>query len=173
MKRFLMIVLVIALALSTSAFSRPPHAGPPPRTTIVDVALAVNAETGEFSTLIAALLAADPVVLQTLSGRGQFTVFAPTDAAFAELGLTAANIGTLDQKFLTKVLLYHVTRGRRISTSVLAANRIRMMAGGFLLSRDGVLIDNLGREANIIAVDIKASNGIIHVIDTVVLPKAP
>jgi uncharacterized surface protein with fasciclin (FAS1) repeats len=89
------------------------------------------------------------------------------------LGLTPENIGTLDKGFLTKVLLYHVARGRRNSTQVLASSRIRMLKGGFLFQDGGVLTDKLGREANIIVTDVKAANGIIHVIDAVVLPKAP
>jgi uncharacterized surface protein with fasciclin (FAS1) repeats len=172
MKRIVMIVLIMALGLSTFAFAPPVHAAPP-GPTIVDVAIAINTETGEFSTLIAAVLAADPVVLKTLSGNGQFTVFAPTDAAFAELGIYPDNVGTLDQGFLTKVLLYHVARGRRDSTQVLASSRIRMLKCGFLFQDGGVLTDKLGREANIIITDVPAANGIIHVIDAVVLPKAP
>jgi uncharacterized surface protein with fasciclin (FAS1) repeats len=175
MKRIVMIVLIMALGLSTFAFAPPVHAAPP-GPTLVDVAIAVNSEgpyAGMFDTLIAAVLAADPVVLKTLSGNGQFTVFAPTDDAFLALGLTPENIGTLDQGFLTKVLLYHVARGRRDSTQVLASSRIRMLKGGFLFQDGGVLTDKLGREANIIVTDVKAANGIIHVIDAVVLPKAP
>ena len=161
-------VLVLLVALSAiPVFAAPP--GP----SIVDVALAVNAETGEFSILIAALQAADPAVLATLSGNGQFTVFAPTDAAFVallgELGLTADEL--LSEKALvTQVLLYHVARGRRDSTAVLGSTRIRTLQGGFLYQDGGVLTDQNGRTSNIIAVDVAAANGIIHVIDTVVLP---
>lgn len=144
-----------------------------PGNTIVDVALAANAQTGEFSILIAALQAADPFVIKALSGRGQYTVFAPTDAAFgdllAELGITADQLLS-DKKLLTKVLLYHVAPGSRDSAKVLASDRIRTLNGGFLLQSGGVLTDANGRTANIITVDIKASNGIIHVIDRVVLP---
>lgn len=172
-------ILAIALVipLTVPAAAAPPMAVPPtsapPGDTIVDVAIAVNEETGLFNTLIAALLAADPAVLKTLSGRGQFTVFAPIDAAFAELGLDAGNIGELDQGVLTDILLYHVARGRRDSGDVLASSRIRMLKGGFLFQAGGVLTDNLGREANIIVTDVPAANGIIHAIDAVVLPYAP
>jgi uncharacterized surface protein with fasciclin (FAS1) repeats len=141
--------------------------------TIVDVALAANAQTGEFSILIAALQAADPAVINTLSGKGQFTVFAPTDAAFVsllgELGLTADQLLS-NKDLVTQVLLYHVARGNRDSGQILASDRIRTLNGGFLFQSGGVLTDANGRTSNIIAVDIKASNGVIHVIDRVVLP---
>lgn len=165
-------ILALALVIPLTV----PAVAAPPGPTIVDVAIEVNSEgpfAGQFDTLIAALLAADPAVLATLSGNGQFTVFAPTDDAFAELGLNPDNIGDLDQAFLTDVLLYHVARGRRDSDDVLASSRIRMLKGGFLFQDGGVLTDNLGREANIIVTDVPAANGIIHAIDAVVLPYLP
>lgn len=143
---------------------------------IVEVAISLNSEgpyAGQFDTLIAAVLAADPFVLSTLTRKGQFTVFAPTDDAFLLLGLDPDTVGTLDQDFLTDVLLYHVAPGRRYSDSVLNARRIRTISKGFLFQNNGTLTDNLGREADIIATDIDASNGVIHAIDTVVLPYAP
>lgn len=172
MKRSVLTGLVIAIALFALVLPLGVFAAPP-GPSIVDVAIAVNEETGEFSTLIAAVLAADPAVLATLSGNGQFTVFAPTDAAFAELGLDADNVGDLDQGALTQILLYHVARGRVNSSGVLGRTRIRTLQGGFLAQSGGVLTDNLGREATIIATDVPAGNGLIHVIDAVVLPFAP
>jgi uncharacterized surface protein with fasciclin (FAS1) repeats len=83
---------------------------------IVDTVVAANKNgpfAGEFDTLIAAILAADPLILETLSGEGEFTVFGPTDAAFAALEITPENVGELDQAFLTDVLLYHVAQGRQ------------------------------------------------------------
>jgi uncharacterized surface protein with fasciclin (FAS1) repeats len=148
----------------------------PPGPTVVDVAIAINSEgpfAGQFDTLIAAVLAADPAVLETLSGNGQFTVFAPTDDAFATLDITPENVGELDQGFLTDVLLYHVARGRRYSSAVLGSTRIRVLYRSFLYQDSGTLMDNLGREANIIVTDVEAANGIIHAIDAVVLPYAP
>jgi uncharacterized surface protein with fasciclin (FAS1) repeats len=148
----------------------------PPGPTIVDVAIQINSEgdfAGQFDTLIAALGEANPLVLETLSGNGQFTVFAPTDDAFADLGLDPNNIDQFDKDFLTDVLLYHVARGRRYAETVLDSTRIRMLKGGFLLQDQGILTDNLGREANIIVTDVEAANGVIHAIDSVVLPKAP
>lgn len=174
-KLFLRLISAVLLAVFVlGAFTPAVQAKPKTRgNTIVDVALAANAQTGEFSILIAALQAADPIVLKTLAGKGQYTVFAPTDAAFlsllSELGVSAEQLLS-DKKLVTKVLLYHVARGYRDSASVLDSSRIRMMKGGFLFQNGGVLTDNNGRTANIVAVDIKASNGVIHVIDRVVLP---
>jgi uncharacterized surface protein with fasciclin (FAS1) repeats len=153
----------------------------PPGPTIVDVAIAVNSEgafAGSFDTLIAAVLAANPAVVETLTGNGQFTVFAPTDDAFAALGLDETNIGTLPQGDLTNILLYHVARGRRYSDDILASERIRVLyrgnrKPGFLMQSSGVLTDALGNTANIIVTDVEAANGIIHAIDNVVLPYAP
>ena len=144
---------------------------PSERTTIVDVAVAVNADTGEFSTLIAAVLAADPAVLSALTGNGQLTVFAPTDAAFNELGLNADNIGDLDQEALTGILLYHVAKGRRMAESVISSSQIRMYSGLFtsISLMDGMAFIN---DSQIVAVDVPADNGIIHVIDAVLIPNS-
>lgn len=143
---------------------------------VVDVAIAINNEgpfAGQFDTLIAAVLAADPFVLRTLSGNGQFTVFAPTDDAFALLGLDESNVGTLGPDVLKDILLYHVAPGRRYSEDVLNSYRIRTVYKDFLLQNGGVLTDVLGREASIIVTDVEARNGVIHAIDAVVLPFAP
>jgi len=164
--------LGLALGLATSAHAKQPV----PANNIVDVAIAVNSSgdyKGAFDTLIAAVLAADPAVVKRLTSKGQSTVFAPTDAAFALLGLTPENVGTLDKEFLTDVLLYHVVTGRRDSAQVLGSTRLRTLQGGILRQAGGVLTDNLGRKAAIIVTDVPASNGIIHAIDAVVLPYAP
>ena len=151
--------------------------GGPKERSLVDVAIAANTEgpfAGAFDTLIAAVLAANPGVLMTLDGNGQHTVFAPTDGAFAMLGLDENNIGTaLSQDQLTDILLYHVARGRRYAEDVLDSSKIRMRSGGFVFQDAGVLTDNLGRESVIIATDVEAANGIIHGIDAVLLPYAP
>ena len=164
---------LLALLVALSAV---PVFAAPPGPTIVDVAIAVNSEgpfAGSFDILIAAVLAADDAVLETLTGNGQFTVFAPTDDAFAalleELDLTAEEL-LGNQELLTQVLLYHVARGRRDAGQVLGSDRIRTLQRGFLYQEGGVLTDNRGRTSTIIATDIPAANGIIHVIDTVVLP---
>jgi len=76
---------------------------------------------GQFDTLIAAVLAADPAVVQRLTAKRQSTVFAPTDGAFEALGLTPANIGTLDEGALTQILLYHVVNVAVTRTTCSAA----------------------------------------------------
>lgn len=173
MKKLYKFVLVFLVAIIAFGSFAPAAQAAPKRNTIVDVALAENARSGEFSILIAALQAADPAVLSTLSGKGQFTVFAPTDAAFVslldELGVTADELLS-DRALVTQVLLYHVARGNRPSAAVLNSERIRTLQKGILFQSGGILTDARGRTANIIAVDIKASNGVIHVIDRVVLP---
>jgi uncharacterized surface protein with fasciclin (FAS1) repeats len=166
---------LLALAIIMAATAAPAVAAPP-GPTIVDVAISVNSEgpyAGAFDTLIAAVLAADPAIINTLSGNGQFTVFAPTDAAFEAIDLNPDNVGDLDPGFLADVLLYHVARGRRDSTDVIGSERIRTLQRGFLLQDGGKLTDALGREATIIVPDVPAANGIIHAINAVVLPYAP
>lgn len=173
-RKLFLSLLALALVLggafgmgATSALAAPP--GP----TLVEKAIEVNSSgpfAGQFDTLIAAVLAADPAVAATLSGNGQFTVFAPTDAAFEKLGFTPSNIGTLDQGLLTQILLYHVTYGRRDSGDILSSSRIRTLQGAFLRQSGGRLIDNQGREAGFIVTDVPAGNGLIHAIDIVVLP---
>jgi uncharacterized surface protein with fasciclin (FAS1) repeats len=171
------IFISVVLALTLVTLLAVPGLAAPPGDTIVDVAIAVNSAgpyAGEFDTLIAAVLAADPAVLATLDGNGQYTVFAPTDAAFAALGLDETNINTsLSQGVLTDILLYHVAHGRRYAEDVVASDRIRTLYKDFLFQDGGVLTDNLDRPANITVTDVEAANGIIHAIDAVVLPYAP
>jgi len=169
---------IVGLCLITLVVTMGAGQAGPKGDTIVDVALAANGPGGAFegqlSTLIAALQASDPSVIETLSGNGQFTVFAPTDGAFAKLGLDAGNIGgAFSQQELTDILLYHVARGRRDAGSVTSASQIRTLQGGFLSVSGASLGDLVGRSSNIVVTDISAANGLIHVIDTVVLPFNP
>jgi uncharacterized surface protein with fasciclin (FAS1) repeats len=154
-----------AAAVETSADAAALRTAKSP--TVVDVALSVNAQTGEFSTLIAAVLAAD--LADALSAVGQRTVFAPTDAAFAAIGLDATTVGSLPKDALTDILLYHVANGRRLAEDVVSSDRIRMLNGDFTRIRvenGAAYID----DAEIVTTDVLASNGVIHVIDTVLLP---
>jgi transforming growth factor-beta-induced protein len=171
--KFVYALLITAFAFS--AFAAPSAKAAQETGTIVDVALAANAATGEFSILIAALQAANPDIIRKLSNpEREYTVFAPTDAAFtallAELGVTAEQL-LGDKMMLSRVLRYHIARGELEAAEVLASDRIRTLQGGRLWQAGGVLTDANGRTANIVQTNIQASNGVIHVIDNVVLPR--
>jgi transforming growth factor-beta-induced protein len=162
-----MIVVVLLLMLAVVPFSAAQAQG---GNTILDIALAVNAQTGEFSTLIAAVVYGQ--LDDVLGGEGQFTVFAPTDAAFAKLGLNASNITSVPKKELRRIVRYHIARGERFSPAVLNSKRIRMLTGNFVkitVNSDGAFVN----QAELLApdlIDIDASNGVIHVIDSVLIP---
>lgn len=169
----LFVVVMAAGALAPAAIAKQ---GPKDIYSIVDFAIDANTSgpyAGSFDILIAALLNADPAVIQTLDSRGQYTVFAPTDDAFvallAELNVSANDLLS-NQALLTTVLLYHVAPGNRDSGDVISSDRIRTLQGGFLFQDGGVLTDANGRTSNIILTDFFADNGVVHVIDTVVLP---
>ena len=178
---FLSLAITI-ISLSLPAYAKQPEGkpaqnGPKDKVTLLATALAVSEATGDFNTLIAAVLAADPAVVTTLASNGQHTVFAPTDAAFAELGLTADNIGdpeVIDTETLTTVLVYHVVKGRLLADDVIAADKLNTLIrgrSGFVEQSAGTLLGNSNAlPSNIIVTDIKASNGVIHAIDAVLLP---
>ena len=110
--------------------------------------------------------------MDVLSGNRQLTVFAPTDEAFGELGVTADNVGDIDFEeavgaSLAEILTYHVTSGRRYSESVVNAARVEMLNGQDV-DVDGIVLND--GQAEILAPDVEASNGVIHVIDGVLLP---
>jgi uncharacterized surface protein with fasciclin (FAS1) repeats len=134
--------------------------------TIVEIA----ASNEDFSTLVAAVQAAG--LADTLAGEGDFTVFAPTndafDALFASLGIAPEDL-LADKSLLTDVLLYHVALGELTSEEVAYLGELRMANGDLstISVRDGSPYIN---DARIIATDIMASNGVIHVIDAVILP---
>jgi uncharacterized surface protein with fasciclin (FAS1) repeats len=160
-----LVLSITAAAIAIGMVAGPVAAKPAPSPTIVDIAIGND----NFDTLVAAVLAADPAVLKTLSAKGQRTVFAPTDDAFAALGITPDNVATLGSDTLTAILLYHVAPGARDAADVVSSSRIRTLSGGFLrvsLSGGAAYVN----DSQIIATDIKASNGIIHVIDAVLLP---
>ncbi|MDC0220894.1 fasciclin domain-containing protein [Gammaproteobacteria bacterium] len=132
---------------------------------IVDTAIAA----GQFNTLVAAVQAAD--LVETLKGDGPFTVFAPTDEAFAALPMgTVEDLLKPENKAqLVAVLTYHVVPGKIMSADIAGKTMdVASVQGGELSvdATDGVKIDN----ANVVAADIETSNGVIHVIDQVVLP---
>lgn len=165
-----LIAAFTAGALALGIIAGPALAKQPAKSpTIVDVAIEVNSSgpfAGAFDTLIAAVLAADPAVLETLTSNGQYTVFAPTDGAFAAIGLDETNIGSVPQDALTNILLFHVAKGERYAADVVTSSQIRMLNGDFAMV-DGATIDG----ANIIVTDVDAPrNGIIHAVDAVLLP---
>lgn len=167
---FAALLVAVVLGVGFAALAPKSHASAAPVTkgaTIVGVAVAINAKTGEFSTLIAALK--DAGLVNALNGKGQFTVFAPTDAAFAKLGLNASNIGTLPKATLTNILLYHVAHGSLYASDVVAATQIRMLNKEFthVTTQGGAVFIN---NAQVIQPNVSASNGVIHVINTVLLP---
>jgi uncharacterized surface protein with fasciclin (FAS1) repeats len=127
----------------------------------------------QFTKLVKAVVAAN--LAGTLSGTGPFTVFAPTDTAFgallAELGVTKAQL-LANTALLTKVLTYHVVPGRVLKADVPVATPIATVQGETLsISAAFVITDQRARTANITATDVLTSNGVIHVIDKVILPK--
>ena len=124
-------------------------------------------EAGSFSTLAAALEAAG--LVEVLQGEGPFTVFAPTDEAFAKLPDGAVAGLLADRAALTRVLTYHVVAGRVTSDQVVGLSEAETVAGivAPIEVRDGVVYV---AGARVIATDVQASNGVIHVIDTVMLP---
>jgi transforming growth factor-beta-induced protein len=139
---------------------------PPADKTIVDVAVA----DGRFKTLVAALQAAG--LVDTLKGVGPFTVFAPTDEAFAKL--PAGTIDTLlkpeNKQKLTDILLYHVVAGK-----VMAADVVKLTSASTVLGKDVTITVKDGKvflngTVQVIITDIETSNGVIHVIDAVLLP---
>jgi transforming growth factor-beta-induced protein len=163
------IALLLASAGLLAGLTAGPVAAREPRSTIVDTAIAVNAANGEFDHLIAGVVRAG--LVDTLDGRRQYTVFAPTDAAFEDLfdALGVSGVSDIPVSTLRAVLLYHVAPGERLSGDVLASSRIRTVSKQFLRPsiRGGTpYID----DARIVAADINVANGVIHVIDAVLLP---
>ncbi len=146
--------------------------------TVVDIAVGSK----DHSTLVAAVKAAG--LVETLQSAGPFTVFAPTNAAFAKL--PAGTVETLlkaeNKATLAKILTYHVVAGNLDAAAVVAAIKagngkavVKTVSGGSLTAsiKEGkvILTDEKGGVATVVATDLKAGNGIVHVIDTVVLPK--
>jgi uncharacterized surface protein with fasciclin (FAS1) repeats len=147
-----------ALALSVSAFSLSAAQA----ADIVDTAVGA----GQFNTLVAAIKAAG--LVDTLKGPGPFTVFAPNDAAFAKLPAGTVEALLKDKAKLASILTYHVVSGKVMAKDVKAGD-VKTVQGTMisLKTAGGVMVNN----AKVIATDVAADNGVIHVIDTVILPK--
>ena len=129
---------------------------------IVDTAVAA----GSFNTLATALGAAG--LVDTLKGKGPFTVFAPTDEAFAKIPKTDLDALLKDKAKLTAVLTYHVVPGKVMAKDV-KAGQVKTVQGSSITvtTAGGVMVD----KAKVVKTDIAADNGVIHVIDTVIMPK--
>lgn len=166
--------IVGVAAAAAPATARPADPGP----NIVSVAITVNSEgafAGQFDTLLAAATCGyhDGAIVEALTVRGQRTLFAPTDDAFARLGLDASNVCAtfaFSGDLLADVLKYHVTNGARDLASEADASRLRMLNSDVVTQAGGVLTDGLDRPANVIVPDVRASNGVTHAIDSVLLP---
>ena len=146
--------------------------------TVVDIAVGSPAHT----TLVAAVKAAG--LVETLQSAGPFTVFAPTNDAFAKLpaGTVESLLKPEAKATLAKILTYHVVAGNLDAASVVKAiqagngsAKVKTVSGGTLTAslKDGkvILTDENGKTATVVAADLKAGNGVVHVIDSVVLPK--
>jgi len=178
LKKVLSIMLVLVFAAGTLSPATYAYAqDEEPQRNLVQLAYAVNQEgsfAGQFDTLFDAIMAADPLVLETLSSSDEdYTVFAPTDDAFSALGIDETNVNTMPVEDLTQILLYHVAQGQLLAEDVLMADQIETLQGGSISQEDGTLTDSQGRVVSIIATDLLATNGVIHAIDGVLLPFSP
>ena len=150
MKKLLVITTLSLAALSAQAKD------------IVDTAVAA----GQFKTLAAALTAAG--LVDTLKGKGPFTVFAPTDAAFAKIPKADLDALLADKAKLSAVLTYHVVGAKVMAKDVKAGEVVTVQGGKLTITTDGgVKVNN----AKVVSTDVMASNGVIHPIDTVLMPK--
>ena len=160
MVRSLVVALVFGLVASSSALQAADK-------DIVDTAVSAK----QFSTLVAAVKAAG--LVETLKGDGPFTVFAPTNAAFEKLpeGTVESLLKPENKDKLIAVLTYHVVPGRVTSAQVANLSEATTVNGAKveIMTHDGSVMIN---DANVVAADVNASNGVIHVLDKVILPPA-
>ncbi|MHB1224439.1 MAG: fasciclin domain-containing protein [Gemmatimonadaceae bacterium] len=161
------VAAAVFVSPTTGSAQSPSHEGQTSMKNIVETAV----EAGSFTTLVAAVKAAG--LAETLQGPGPFTVFAPSDAAFAKL--PAGTIETLlaDEAKLRSILTYHVVAGKVMADDIVKSN------GATPTTVNGLPLDVVVRDgkvyvngAQVVSADIAASNGVIHVIDAVLLPKA-
>jgi uncharacterized surface protein with fasciclin (FAS1) repeats len=155
----------LAAALLAFAVTAPAQAGADKssRPDVVDTAVAA----GNFKTLATALQAAG--LVETLKGEGPFTVFAPTDEAFAKLPAGTLDALLKDKQRLAAVLTYHVVPGRVMAADAVKMTAAKTLQGGSLAIRadKDVTVDG----AKVVKTDIRAGNGVIHVIDAVLMPR--
>ncbi len=154
---FLVLAVTLAVAPVQAAHHEEAQAG-----TVVDVAASVDT----FSTLVAAVQAAG--LVETLSSEGPFTVFAPTNEAFAALPAGTLDALLADPEQLAGILTLHVVSGKALAADVVGLTEVTTVAGKVLpiSTVDGVSVGGV----NVVQTDVMASNGVIHVIDAVILP---
>jgi len=160
MRQLFASALVLTLVATSAAGLR---ASEPQAKDIVDTAVAA----GSFTTLAKALQAAG--LIETLKGKGPFTVFAPTDEAFAKLPAGTLEALLKDKAKLTAILTYHVVAGKVMAADVVKLKEAKTVQGQMVMidTSMGVKVNN----ANVVKTDIACSNGVIDVIDSVLLPK--
>lgn len=160
-----MATAALVFVVAAPAASAQDHAGANHATkNIVETAVAA----GSFKTLVAAVQAAG--LVETLSGKGPFTVFAPTDEAFAKLPAGTVEALLKDKAKLASILTYHVVSGDVRAAQAMKLSTAKTVNGqslGIAVKDGSVMINN----AKVVKADIVTTNGVIHVIDTVVLPK--
>ncbi len=156
-------LFVVAAALAVAIVPGALKAGTHAHKDIVETAVAA----GSFKTLATALQAAG--LVDTLKGPGPFTVFAPTDEAFAKLPKADLDALLADKAKLTKVLTYHVVSGTVLAANVVKLKEAKTVEGHSVRidTSNGVKVDG----ANVVKTDVMASNGVIHVIDAVIFPR--
>jgi uncharacterized surface protein with fasciclin (FAS1) repeats len=159
MKHWLALGAATLLAVSLSA-----------RSAKADDLVEVGMKNPDFSTLVAAVKAAG--LVDTLKSKGPFTIFAPTNAAFAKIPKHKLEALLKNKKALTAVLTYHVVPGKVMAADVVKlknGTKVKTVQGGSITVRvkPGVMVNN----AKVVQTDVEASNGVIHVIDTVLMPK--
>jgi uncharacterized surface protein with fasciclin (FAS1) repeats len=156
-------ITVLSLALVTASVSAMHHKSA--KMDIVETA----ASNPDFSTLVTAVKAAG--LVETLQGKGPFTVFAPTNEAFAKLpaGTVEDLLKPENKDKLVAILTYHVVAGKVMAADVVKLSKATTVQGSDIMidTSDGVKVNN----ANVIKTDLKTKNGVIHVIDTVIMPK--
>lgn len=159
----LLTVGLLSMAMSAAVLAGH-HGDKKMKKDIVDTAVAA----GQFNTLVTAVKEAE--LVETLKGEGPFTVFAPNDAAFEKVDADTLQSLLADKDKLTQVLTYHVVPGKVKAADVVKLKEAKTVQGESVkieVKGDKVFVDG----AEVISTDIKASNGVIHVIDTVIMPK--
>jgi uncharacterized surface protein with fasciclin (FAS1) repeats len=162
--RFLSALLTAGLIVGFAFLPLTGETADVPEKNIVETAVGA----GSFNTLVTAVKAAG--LVETLSGPGPFTVFAPTDEAFAKLPAGTIEALLQDKAKLTSILTYHVAAGKYLAADVVKMNSLKSVQGQNItisLKDGAAMADN----AKIVKTDIVCSNGVIHVIDAVILPK--